>query len=304
MAKIRACLFTLIYAKAHNSAIDILRFSEFGNKTILLNGRGNVSHYQDANKTNYVPSLPIPKMYELHFNETPTDVPCRPTRYLLRIINTSFESTFVFSIDNHWLQVVTSDFVPIVPYFNTSILVGIGQRYNVIVEATPRPGDRNPIPRDGNYWIRTWVAGEKPGDCGVVPGGPGYEKTGILRYNERSTALPSTKPWVGISMRCSDETYTSLRPKQPWFVGPAANSLEDPDMVGEKFNVTLSLNHPPIPNYPLAFFSLQRSGNSDFTPLQINYSDPIVLHLDESGNAWPKQWVVIPEDYSENEWVC
>lgn len=281
---------------SHTSAYQLLFNRNSGNMTILLNGRGNVSHY------GITPTLEVPPNYELYFNKTPTDKPRRPIRYLLRLINTSFDSTFVFSIDNHWLQIVTADFVPIEPYFNTSVLIGIGQRYNVIVEANPLGGDSNPVPDDGNFWIRTWVADR----CGIKPGGPGYEKTGILRYDHDSPALPTSQPWAKISKACSDETYTSLRPKIPWSVGKAANAKFDD--FGEQFNVTLNTtakNTPPFAHYPLAAFSLQRSGNAptDFTPLQINYSDPTLMHLGESSENFPSEWVVIPEDYTEKEWV-
>ncbi|EXA36854.1 hypothetical protein FOQG_09814 [Fusarium oxysporum f. sp. raphani 54005] len=281
---------------SHESAFRLLfPGSQFSNKTILLNGAGNVSHY------GYTPTLPVPDNYELYFNKTPTDKPSRPKRYLLRLINTSFDSTLVFSIDNHWLQIVTSDFVPIEPYFNTSVLIGIGQRYNVIVEANPLAGDVNEIPEDGNFWIRTWVADA----CGIAPGGDGYEKTGILRYNHTDKALPSSQPWVNISKACSDETYTSLRPKIPWYIGPAANA-QAADQTGERFNVTFDPNAKNTPEfqeeYPVATFGLQRPGQN-FRPLQINYSDPVMFHLDEPRDTYPPKWVVIPEDYTEKEWV-
>ena len=47
-------------------------------------------------------------------------------KYLLRLINTSVDTTFIFSIDNHTMQVVGSDFVPIHPYMKNHVLVGIG----------------------------------------------------------------------------------------------------------------------------------------------------------------------------------
>ena len=48
---------------------------------------------------------------------------------MLILINTSVDTTFVFSIDNHILEVIEADFVPIVPYNTTNILVGIGKRF-------------------------------------------------------------------------------------------------------------------------------------------------------------------------------
>ena len=108
----------------HNSAFEAI-WTGLNNESILLNGRGNVTRYN--NKA--VAKLPIPDPYSITF-EPPTKI--GPKRYLLRVINTSFESTFIFSIDNHILTVIGSDFVPIRPYNTTSVLVGIGQRYHVV----------------------------------------------------------------------------------------------------------------------------------------------------------------------------
>ncbi|KAI9770556.1 MAG: hypothetical protein M1840_003146 [Geoglossum simile] len=115
----------------HNSAFEAIQ-TKLENPSILLNGTGNVTRYN-----NNVPApLRIPAPYTIHFDRPKKGV---AKRYLLRIINTSFDSTFVFSIDNHILEIVESDFVPIHPYRNTSVLIGIGQRYHVIVRRTPNP---------------------------------------------------------------------------------------------------------------------------------------------------------------------
>ena len=58
-------------------------------------------------------------------------------KYLLRLINTSVDTTFIFAIDNHDITVISSDFVPIVPYKTASVLVGIGkERENLHSEAS------------------------------------------------------------------------------------------------------------------------------------------------------------------------
>lgn len=82
----------------HNSAFEAI-WPGVGlkNESILLNGIGNVTRYNN-NITN---SLTIPAPYSVNFAT-------RGKRYLLRLINTSFDSTFVFSIDNHMLQIIVS----------------------------------------------------------------------------------------------------------------------------------------------------------------------------------------------------
>lgn len=66
-------------------------------------------------------------------------------RHLLRLINTSVDSALTVSLDGHQLQIITSDFVPIQPITVPVVMINIGQRYEVIIEANQTPG---------NYWFR------------------------------------------------------------------------------------------------------------------------------------------------------
>jgi FtsP/CotA-like multicopper oxidase with cupredoxin domain len=258
----------------------------------LLNGIGDVTQFGNKNTS------PVPEPYTLIFEKTSP----RPKRYLLRLINTSIGSTFVFSVDNHLLSIVSADFVPIYPYMNTSLLIGIGQRYNVIVEANPRAnGSAQPIQDDGNYWIRTWLADK----CG--PGVDGnasnsYMKTGILRYDNTSKAKPQSSPWNDISMACSDETYTSLRPVVPWIVGYPINGVDRAPYVQNVSIVRPGSSKPP---YPDATFAFRNSTDdaSAFFPLQINFSSPTFLDLDGT-KPWGPLWEVYPEGRTnQTDWV-
>ena len=49
---------------------------------------------------------------------------------------TAADTHFKFSIDNHTFTVIQTDFVPIVPYETTMVSIGMGQRYDIIVNAT------------------------------------------------------------------------------------------------------------------------------------------------------------------------
>lgn len=255
-----------------------------------MNGIGDVTQFGSQKNTS-----PVPEPYTLVFEKTTP----RPKRYLLRLINTSIGSTFVFSIDNHLLSIVSADFVPIYPYLNTSILIGIGQRYNVIVEANPRAnGPAQTVQDDGNYWIRTWLA-ENCGP-GVAPTpSDSYMKTGILRYDKSSKAKPQSSPWNDISKACSDETYTSLRPVVPWIVGDPINKVTRAPYVQ---NVSVVAGKGGFPKASLAF----RNSTADdlsFTPLQVNFSNPIFLNLD-STKPWDALWEVYPEGRTNHtDWV-
>ncbi|CAJ2512223.1 Uu.00g052380.m01.CDS01 [Anthostomella pinea] len=262
------------------------------NASFLLNGKGNLTRL-----TGLPSPAVIPGAEELHFEQRNLSLPGQAKRYLLRLINTSFDTTFIFTIDNHWLQIVSADFVPLEPYYNTSVLIGIGQRYNVIVEARPEAGPDNPIPEDGNFWIRTFTAN----GCGEfqTDSFPGSERSGIIRYDDTSTAEPTSLPW-NVSKHCSDETYTSLRPVVPWQVGAAANGEN-----GQEFNVNFDGSAFKTPIFPLAVFALdpQGVGPGSNTPFQVNFSQPVFFEFNNTSGVWPKQWVIVPEDYTENDWV-
>jgi hypothetical protein len=265
----------------HNSAFEA-SFTTLVNNSILLNGIGNVTRYNNSVNA----TLKIPDAWTLNFERPSPGT--RAKRYLLRLINTSFDSTFVFSIDGHVLQVVGADFVPLHSYTNTSVLVGIGQRHHVIVTALEKP-------KEDSYWIRTYKA-----NCFrfvQANASTGYETTGVLRYGGDPKVPPVSQPWPvesNVSLDCSDETYSSLKPILEWQVGKAANDLLSG--VGQNFTVQ---NGRGSSIYPLAFFSM---GGDNFNPLRIDYGDPTFNHLNNTG-AWNPMWVVIPETYGDKDWV-
>jgi FtsP/CotA-like multicopper oxidase with cupredoxin domain len=48
------------------------------------------------------------------------------TSYRLRLVNGAIDTTFKFSIDNHTLTVISTDFVPIEPYSTTMVTISMG----------------------------------------------------------------------------------------------------------------------------------------------------------------------------------
>ncbi|KAI1340237.1 multicopper oxidase [Xylariaceae sp. FL0016] len=69
------------------------------------------------------------------------------TSYRLRLINGAVDSHFKFSIDNHTMQVIATDLVPITPYDTTVLDIGMGQRYDIIVTA-------NQASVADDFWMR------------------------------------------------------------------------------------------------------------------------------------------------------
>jgi len=68
-------------------------------------------------------------------------------------VNTGINQYIHVSLDGHPFTVVAADFVPITPYTTTSLVIAVGQRYEVIIDANQKAG---------NYWFRFSTGG---GQC-------------------------------------------------------------------------------------------------------------------------------------------
>lgn len=97
-------------------------------------------------------------------------------KYRLRFINPSVDNNIRVSVDGHQLQVITADFVPVKSVFADSIMMGIGQRYDVILSANQTMG---------NFWIRANVESA----CASSNNGAGL---GIVRYAGAPAGNPTT----------------------------------------------------------------------------------------------------------------
>ncbi|KAL8952388.1 MAG: hypothetical protein Q9222_001697 [Ikaeria aurantiellina] len=213
-------------------------------------------------------------------------------KYLLRLINHSIDTTFVFSIDNHNITVMSSDFVPIHPYVTNHVVIGIGQRYHVVVEASPKNPDGTPNHSEA-FWMRTIPS---PGCANFQPAGVPDERQGIVYYKKGSTAYPFTKNST-FDINCRDEPYDKLRPIVPWQV-PAPNNIH-PVINDELFGVG-GVNPVPGQGHPLPsdlFFRWAIGPRN----LYLNYSEPTIMNLDKK--QWNPDYVVIPKDYPEGSWV-
>jgi len=105
------------------------------------------------------------------------------------------------------------DFVPIHPYTTEVLKIGIGQRYDIVIEANQPVSD---------YWMRV-----DPLDFSVAPGqappcgSPNVmanNTMAIVHYIGSSNSTPSTSPYPH-SPICEDEPYDLLVPWLPKQVG-------------------------------------------------------------------------------------
>jgi Multicopper oxidase len=119
-------------------------------------------------------------------------------KYLLRFVNISIDNHFKLQLDGHTMTVITTDFVPIVPYETQTLNIGIGQRYDVIVEAD------QPV---AAYFLRAINQVE----CGVNYNDGLGTANGIIIYEGAENTDPTTT-YVPYTDRCEDEPIESTVP--------------------------------------------------------------------------------------------
>ncbi|KAK4184062.1 putative laccase precursor [Podospora australis] len=210
--------------------------------------------------------------------------------HMLILVNTAVDTTFVFSIDDHQLEVIEMDFVPIQPYNTTNLKIGIGQRYHVLVHGLHEPYKAE---RYGNYWMRAVPARK----CSKFAYGPD-EQMGIVRYNRTYAPGNWNKTWGNIpnplsepplyNISCADEPYERLKPFRPWTVGNPVNidkDTEDPYTLPNNTRYIFDVGMMPSggPNGTGPYIPDDKSytrWNMHDAPFRINFSDPTLLALD------------------------
>ncbi|KAG2420414.1 hypothetical protein HFD88_005215 [Aspergillus terreus] len=218
--------------------------------SIVVNGKGN-----------YAGSYPQ-RRYTKHVNPG--------ERKILRLINTSTDSTYVFSIDEHEFEVIGADLVPIEPYTTRNISIGIGQRYHIVLKTK----EESQLLPDGvkSYWIRF-----QPADgCHNFETFPDARQ-GILWYGNipQSPPIPTTVSWK-INPLCRDEG--GWKPKVPWSI-PELSLQQIKDLDSKNSSIALSKWLLPLENHLGRRIKVNNWNIMD-DPVWVNYKGPTVKHLD------------------------
>lgn len=186
-------------------------------------------------------------------------------KYRVRLVNAATDGHFQFSIDGHELTVIGSDLVPLVPYAADSVVVSMGQRVDVIVQAVADPAGT------GDYWLRAAWNSACSNNLNAD------DITGIVRYDAGSTALPATETTVEASTTCGDEPYESLVPYLALDVGDITAVAD------EALDFTFG-----------SYFTWTINGTS----LLLDWSNPTIQQVMEGDSVFPTDYNVVAVNVS------
>ncbi|KAF2716845.1 multicopper oxidase [Polychaeton citri CBS 116435] len=193
--------------------------------------------------------------------------------YLLRLVNCAIQATFKFSLDGHKFWVVSTDFVPIVPYETDSLTINIGQRYNIIVVADQTPSA---------YWMRA----DNQLSCSPITQ---YDDIkAIVRYKDANQGLVSglVSNLTSVQGSCADEPAASLVPVVAHTVGPQSDNIHENVLVGPG---------PSTPN----LYKWTLNGAT----FQSQWGDPTLNHILDNGTVPDYSGQLAIEIPELGEWV-
>lgn len=191
-------------------------------------------------------------------------------KYLMRFVNPSIDNHFKLQLDGHTMQVITTDFVPIVPYSTTTLNIGIGQRYDVVVEADQVVGA---------YFLRAINQVE----CGVNYNNGLGNANGIIRYKGSDESAEPTSVYVPYKDACEDEPLASTVPYVSKTVDPST-------FAAQASTLPVNLSAVDIGGETLYRWFLNENS------MKINWSEPTLMQV-----ASGKSQYNIPTDVSYNQ---
>jgi len=201
-------------------------------------------------------------------------------KYRLRLVNNGTNDNFKIGLDKHNMTVIAMDFVPIVPFTTEWLFIGIGQRYDVIINAD-QPID--------SYWFH--VVPQIGCANNVVA-----NAVSIFSYKGANNTIPS------------DGTRNN---------GPPTNDCLDPNINLIPYvplNVPSNEIIPASSNLNVNFTVLQNSTSAEQTLVQWNlnfiaihapWDKPTMQYVLDKNTSYPKSMNIInlPKSNQWSFWV-
>jgi len=188
-------------------------------------------------------------------------------KHRLRLINAGAEGTQKFSIDGHQLQVFANDFVQIQPYTTNVITLGVGQRTDVIVDATGSSTDA--------VWMRSSISLPCSSNDGVSPNAV----AAVYYQHANMTEVPTTNTSVTTAQLdfCGNDDLATTQPYMS--LTPSAPSTTQDIVISYQANTT----------DPSTAYNLFYMNNSTF---RADYNDPVLLEAKLGNTDFDPEWNV------------
>jgi len=198
-------------------------------------------------------------------------------RYRLRLINMSVDNYIRVSLDSHSFLVITSDFVPVIPFAATQLLLGAGQRYDVVITANQTAS---------NYWFRATAAS----DCQSSNNGKGLA---VWSYSGVQVKNPTTLGPLNLFLSCKEPG-----PLAPYWVQPVPSGSFNSAAASLSLDLTKAVVVPGGDS--ITVWSLNASSSID-----VSWTQPTLSYIMNGTSDYPQAFSVYPSvaQGSWNYWL-
>ncbi|KAB5559524.1 benzenediol:oxygen oxidoreductase [Coniochaeta sp. 2T2.1] len=195
-------------------------------------------------------------------------------RHRLRLINPSVENHFQVSLVNHSMTVIAADLVPVNAYTTNTLFLGVGQRYDVTIDAS------KPI---GNYWFNVTLPPN--GFCGTSNH---PAPAAIFHYAGAPGGLPTNPGTPPVDTLCYDNTD----------LVPVVSRTAAPGNFNPNPNNSLPV-HLDTTGSPL--FVWQINGSS----INVNWNKPVLQYVIEGNTSYPpsENIISVPSNNQYSYWL-
>ncbi|KAI9702704.1 MAG: hypothetical protein M1820_006088 [Bogoriella megaspora] len=197
-------------------------------------------------------------------------------KHRLRLINTSVDAQLRVALEGHTMEVIAADFVPVTNYTTDHLLIGIGQRYDVIITADQTPGD---------YWFYANAAG----DCASSTAQNGLS---IFSYSNTTAGTPTGPTTTALPTNgCQGEEISPY----------VAINVDKSTFLSQVQELTVSINTPGVKyvNSSVAAWGINTSN------VDVQWGKPTLQFVEEKNGDYPQGYnvVQIPNEGVWTYWV-
>ncbi|KAL1591751.1 laccase, multicopper oxidase, benzenediol:oxygen oxidorectuctase [Paraconiothyrium brasiliense] len=188
-------------------------------------------------------------------------------KYRLRLINTSADNTLRVSLDNHKFTVITSDLVPVKPWVTDSILISVGQRYDVTFTADQTAA---------TYWFRASAVGA----CASANNNP--NALAIFSYKDApdQNATPSSSAG-SLPQDCNEPDNTNLI---PW----VKNTVDQTAFMNQVQDLNVDISQTVTTNgQNIVVWSI------NLTAIDVQWQDPTLEYVATKNTSYPSAYNLI-----------
>ncbi|TLS29342.1 hypothetical protein PpBr36_01552 [Pyricularia pennisetigena] len=183
----------------------------------------------------------------------------RGKKHRLRIINTSVDVGFTVSLVGHNFTVIATDLVPVEPIVKSQLFLGVGQRYDVIIDAN------QPV---ANYWFNATLGGG--GRCGTTEN---PFPASIFEYEGAPSSANPTNRGTPITADCRDSTGFA----------PVVKRVAPRDQFAAQFK-ELPVDVTQVLTTRGTVFHWLVNGSA----IDVEWDKPILQYVAEKNTSWPR----------------